>query len=180
VRRVVLALVVVLLAASTVLWGGGRPSPPHQPVTPTTRPGGRGPVNLDPARFSARIDHPYWPMTPGSRWVYRETDSQGSTQRVQVTVMKQTKRILGIKARVVHDVVTQGGRVQEESYDWYAQDAHGNLWHLGEDAWEYDNGKKTSTRGSWQAGVDGAHAGILLPAHPKPGMTSWREDDARC
>jgi hypothetical protein len=177
VRRLILALVVVLLAASTVVWGGGRPPPRDQPVTSTTRPGGRGPVNLDPTRFSARIDHPYWPMTPGSRWVYRETDGQGSTQRVQVTVTKRTKTILGIRARVVHDVVTQGGRVQEESYDWYAQDAHGNLWHLGEAAWEYDNGKKTSTKGSWQAGVAGAQAGILLPAHPRLGMASWHEDE---
>jgi hypothetical protein len=78
---------------------------------------------------------------------------------------------------VVHDLVTQGGQVQEESYDWYAQDAHGNLWHLGEAAWEYHNGKKTSTKGSWQAGMDGAHAGILLPAHPRPGMASWHEDE---
>jgi hypothetical protein len=177
VRRVLLALVVVLLAASTVVWSGARPPPRDQPITITTRPGGRGPVNLDPARFSARIDHPYWPMTPGSRWVYHETDGQGSTQRVQVTVTKRTKTILGIRARVVHDVVTQGGQVQEESYDWYAQDAHGNLWHLGEAAWEYHNGKKTSTKGSWQAGVDGAQPGILLPAHPRPGMASWHEDD---
>ena len=177
-RRVFLALVVVLLAASTVLWNGGRPPPRDEPVTTTTRPGGRGPVNLDPARFSARVDHPYWPMTPGSRWVYRETDSQGSTQQVQVTIMNKTKMILGIRARVVHDVVTQGGQVQEESYDWYAQDVHGNLWHLGEAAWEYHNGKKTSTKGSWQAGVDGAHAGILLPAHPKPGIASWHEDES--
>jgi hypothetical protein len=116
-------------------------------------------------------------MTPGSRWLYRETDSQGNTQRVQVTVTNKTKMILGIRARVVHDVVTQGGQVQEESYDWYAQDVHGNLWHLGEAAWEYDNGKKTSTKGSWQAGVDGAHAGILLPAHPRPGIASWHEDE---
>ena len=109
-RRVVLALVVVLLAASTVLWTGRRPPPrPDQPVTATTRPGGRGPVNLDPARFSARIDHPYWPMTPGSRWVYRETDAQGGTQRIQVTVLNKTKTILGIRARVVHDVVTHDG-----------------------------------------------------------------------
>jgi hypothetical protein len=177
VRRVLLALLVVLLATSTVLWTGGRPSPRDQPVTTTTRPGGRGPVNLDPARFSARIDHPYWPMTPGSRWVYRETDSQGGTQHVQVTVLNTTKLILGIRARVVHDVVTEGGQVQEESYDWYAQDAHGNLWHLGEAAWEYGNGKKTSTKGSWQAGVDGAQPGILLPAHPRPGMASWHEDE---
>src|SRR5919109_2751112 len=65
----------------------------------------------------------------------------------------------------------------EESYDWYAQDARGNLWHLGEAAWEYHDGKKTSTKGSWQAGVDGAQAGILLPAHPRPGLASWHEDE---
>jgi len=49
----------------------------------------------------------------------------------------------------------------------------------GEAAWEYDNGQRKSTKGSWQAGVDGAQPGILLPARPRPGMASWREDEAR-
>jgi hypothetical protein len=114
-------------------------------------------------------------MTPGSRWIYRETDGQGATQRVEVTVTGQTKTISGIQARVVHDVVTEDGQLVEDTYDWYAQDATGNIWYLGEDTKEYEHGKVTSTEGSWQAGVDGAQPGILLLADPKRAMEYRQE-----
>ena len=39
-------------------------------------------VVLDPADFSTRITNPWWPMRPGSRWVYRETAASGGRQRV--------------------------------------------------------------------------------------------------
>ena len=71
-------------------------------------------VDLDPADFTTRIDNPYWPMRPGSRWVYRETDPEGTKQRVVVTVTSRTKRIAnGITARIVHDAVTEGGKPVE-------------------------------------------------------------------
>jgi hypothetical protein len=128
------------------------------------------PAELDAGDFVARIDHPYWPMAPGSSWVYREDG-----QRVEVTVTDQTKEILGIPASVVHDVVTEDGELVEDTYDWYAQDKNGSLWYLGEATKEYENGKVKTTEGSWQAGVDGAEAGILLPAEPEVGMTYRQE-----
>jgi hypothetical protein len=70
----------------------------------------------------------------------------------------------------VHDVATSNGQVQEDTYDWYVQDDQGNVWYMGEDTKEYQNGKVTSTEGSWQGGVDGAQPGVLIPAHPNPRM----------
>lgn len=67
------------------------------------------------------------------------------------------------------------GHVVEDTYDWYAQDADGNIWYLGEDTKEYKNGKVATTEGSWQAGVDGAQPGIAVPADPEPGL-SYREE----
>jgi hypothetical protein len=47
-------------------------------------------------------------MRPGNRWVYRETDPDGTKQRVVVTVTDRTRLIAnGITARVVHDRVTE-------------------------------------------------------------------------
>jgi hypothetical protein len=132
-------------------------------------------VELDPADFTTRIDNPYWPMAPGSGWVYRETDPDGTEKRVEVTVTHRTKRVAGARARVVHDVVTQGGALVENTYDWYAQDRAGNVWYLGESTREYENGKVASTAGSWEAGVDGAQAGIVMPAEPRVGM-SYRQE----
>lgn len=161
--------------ASAVLLATGCGSGAEPEAKPPPLPQGSEPANLDPAAFTGRIDHPYWPMTPGSRWVYRETDSEGIEQRVEITVMQDTKRIAGIEATVVHDLVTENGQTKEDTYDWYAQDTSGNLWYLGEDTKEFENGKVVSTKGSWEAGVDGAHAGILLPGEPKVGMTYRQE-----
>jgi hypothetical protein len=139
-------------------------------------PQGAEHMELDPSEFTTEIDNPYWPMAVGSRWVYRETDSKGTVQKVVVTVTDRTKRIAnGIEARVVHDAVTEDGVPTEVTDDWYAQDADGNIWYLGEDTTEFENGKPVSSSGSFEAGVDGAEPGIAVPAEPESGMTYRQE-----
>jgi hypothetical protein len=139
-------------------------------------PQGSEPVKLDPAKFTTQIDNPYWPMKVGSRWTYRETDSEGTVQRVEVTVTNRTRKIAnGVTARVVRDVVTEKGVPVEVTDDWYAQDEAGNVWYLGEATTEYENGKPHSTKGSFEAGRDGAQAGVIMPANPKPGL-SYRQE----
>jgi hypothetical protein len=150
--------------------------PPRSATPSVALPEGSEPIELDPSLFAGvALDHPYWPMAPGSHWAYRETDGEGTEQQVEVTVTADTKEILGIPATVVHDVVNEDGQLVEDTLDWYAQDASGNLWYLGEDTKEYENGEVVSTEGSWQAGVDGAQAGIILPADPQVGMTYRQE-----
>src|SRR5215207_4976013 len=147
-------------------------------VAASQLPQGSERVSLDPADFSTAIDNRYWPMFPGSRWVYRET-SPGSTQRVVVTVTHMTKEIAnGVVARVVRDVVTEHGQPVEVTDDWYAQDSAGNVWYLGEKTAEYQNAKVTSTAGSFEAGVDGAQPGIIMPASPEDGMAYRQEYSA--
>jgi hypothetical protein len=138
-------------------------------------PQGSEPVELDPADFTSEIDNAWMPFRTGSRWVYRETDQEGAEQRVVVTVLDRTRRVLGIETRVVHDVVTEDGEIVEDTYDWYAQDADGNVWYFGEDTTEFEDGKPSTTAGSWEAGVDGAQPGILVPAEPEIGMTYRQE-----
>lgn len=139
-------------------------------------PRGAEAVRLDPADFTTTIDNPYWPMRPGTRWVYRETDPEGTKLRVTVTVTRMTKRIAnGVVARVVRDTVTENGVLVEDTFDWYAQDRVGNVWYLGEDTREYENGKFVSRAGSFEAGVDGAQAGIAMPARPRPGLRYRQE-----
>jgi hypothetical protein len=135
-------------------------------------------AGLAPSHFTTRIDNPYWPMRPGSRWVYRETAPGAEPQRIVVTVTNRTKLIAdGVTARVVTDVATEHGRPVEVTQDWYAQDDRGNVWYLGEDTTEYEHGKPASKAGSWEAGVDGAEPGVIMPARPRPGMT-YRQEHA--
>jgi hypothetical protein len=134
------------------------------------------PVHLNPADFSANIDNKRWPMTVGSKWVYRVVDtSDGSVKRQVIKVTEQTKMIAdGIEARVIKDVVTDHGKPVEVTDDWYAQDSKGNVWYFGEHTVAYEHGHPVDN-GSWEAGVDGAMPGVALPAKPKIGL-SYREE----
>jgi hypothetical protein len=142
---------------------------------PRPLPQGSDPVTLDPPDFVAQIDNAYLPFPRGARWVYRETDPRGSSQKVRVTVTTHAKQILGIDATVVHDVVTEKGHLVENTFDWYAQDTCGNVWYLGENTKEYENGNVVSTAGSWEAGVDGAQPGVVMPADRQVGL-SYRQE----
>jgi hypothetical protein len=159
-------------AAALALGVGG----PVAASSGASLPRGSEPVTLDPADFTTRIDNPFWPMRPGSRWVYRETAPDGTRQRVVVTVTRRTRLIAnGVTARVVHDVVTEGGEPVEVTDDWYAQDRAGNVWYLGEDTKEYEDGRVVSTAGSFEAGVEGAQAGVVMPARPRVGLRYRQE-----
>ena len=137
---------------------------------------GSEPVDLDATNFSADIDNRYWPMAPGTRWTYRETDGKGEKLKVVVTSTSETKGISnGITARVVRDTVTQDGELVEDTFDWYAQDRQGNVWYMGEKTAEFENGKVKTTAGSFEAGMGGALPGIIMPARPTDGMKYRQE-----
>ena len=115
-------------------------------------------------------------MSPGNRWVYDETDTEGTKERVVVEVTDKTKMIAnGIEARVVRDTISEDGVPVEVTDDWYAQDSDGNIWYLGEHVTNYVDGEAVDHEGSFEAGVNGAQAGIAMPADPKPGLTYRQE-----
>jgi hypothetical protein len=167
---------VALAAAGAPPAGGGGGGCGSAAGTPPARPPGAETVELDPADFTTDIDNPWWPMRPGTRWEYLETDLEGTRQKVVVTVTGRTYEISnGIEARVVRDVVTEAGEAVEKTDDWYAQDAEGNVWYLGEDTAEYEDGEVTTRAGSFEHGVDGAQGGIAMPARPDPGLAYRQE-----
>jgi len=130
--------------------------------------------SVDPADFTTKIDNKYFPLEPGTTFVYRgktEDASEGDT----VAVTSETRNIMGVECVVVDDRVTEDGELTEKTYDWYAQDEKGNVWYFGEDSKEYENGKVKSTEGSWEAGKDGAEPGIIMPANPNVGETYRQE-----
>jgi hypothetical protein len=130
--------------------------------------------SIDPADFTTRIDNKYFPLKPGTTFVY-EGRFQGATERDEMAVTHDTRRVMGVKCLVASDRVTEDGGLIEQTYDWYAQDDKGNVWYFGEDVTEYKNGKVTGHEGSWESGVDGAEPGIAMPADPKSGQTYRQE-----
>jgi hypothetical protein len=145
-------------------------------AAPVVDPGDAGEYRpeIDPARFVSTIDNPYLPLVPGSRWVY-EGESDGEMERVEVVVLDETRTVMGIEAVVVRDTVTVDGELVEDTRDWFAQDDAGTVWYLGEEVRDYENGELVGTGGSWEAGVDGALPGIVMPARPEVGAAYRQE-----
>ena len=127
------------------------------------------------AGFSPRVTNPWFPLKPGTVYVYRGV-KDGHASRDVVTVLHATKTIDGARCAAVLDRLYLDGRLEERTTDWYAQDAHGTVWYFGEATAELDaKGRVTSTEGSWQSGRDGAKAGVFMPAHPRVGQTARQE-----
>lgn len=142
--------------------------------------------DLDNFHSPLRIDNPWWPLKPGTRAVLHEfEDEECKTNDVIVT--RRAKRdfhgkYAGLAARVVIDRVwsdptCEGKRklLLEDTVDWFAQDDRGNVWYVGERTVEYeydDAGRRigSDTAGSWEAGRDGAKAGLVMLAHPFEGF----------
>ena len=164
----------IAVAISVGAWPGGITTA-GAGGCPVPLPQGSDPVTLDPADFVAEIDNPYLPMAPRTKWIYREIDTRGNKVKVRVVVKTTTKDIAGIDATVVHDVVSDNGELIENTFDWYAQDVCGNVWYLGENTREYENGQVVSTEGSWEHGVDGGQAGVVMPADPQVGLAYRQE-----
>jgi hypothetical protein len=129
---------------------------------------------IDPADFVDSIDNPYLPFGAGARWVY-EGESDGEIERIEVVVTDEHRTVMGVEVTVVRDTVSVDGELVEDTLDWFAQDREGNVWYFGEDSKEYEDGEVVSTEGSWEAGVDGALPGIVMPADPEVGFAYRQE-----
>lgn len=128
----------------------------------------RVPDGIDPGNFTSPAANPYYPLEPGMVSILRgEDQGQRFFERIKVTA--NTKVIQGVTTTVIRDRLWENGYLAEETLDWYAADNDGTVWYFGEDTATYDEqGNVLSTHGSWEAGVDGAVAGIIMPADPKP------------
>ena len=131
-------------------------------------PGSTAPPPRPPnSSFTARVDNPWFPLIPGSRWIYHGID-EGRPSREVVTVPHRTATIDGVKCAVVEDRLYVNGRLSERTTDWYTQDKQGNVWYFGENTATIDaSGKVRSTEGSWRAGVNGARPGLFMRLRPR-------------
>jgi len=175
-------LVIAFALIASFAAGCGSSSKSSQPTSKTTsttsaRPGsatvlapihGHYAPSIDPGNFVSTIDNPYFPLKPGTGFHFRGV--RGTTpQTDDEVVTSRTVKILGIPSVAVRDVVSQHGRPIERTSDYYAQDKQGNVWYMGEDAYELEHGRFAKASDSWRSGVNGAEPGIIMPAHPQPG-----------
>jgi hypothetical protein len=139
-------------------------------------PAGPAYAPLLPTAWAAAVTHPFFPLTPGTRWEYRAETDEG-TETIVVEVLSATRDVNGVAATVVRDRVYLEGSLIEDTYDWFAQDAAGNVWYLGEDTKEVENGQVVGTEGSWEWGRDGALPGVIMWADPSAHVgESYRQE----
>ena len=159
-----------------------------------------GPCELpdfDAGNFDEPVDNPYLPQSvtddPGTTYIY-EAEEEDGLIRDYIHFSTDIKEIMGVDCTVVYDVewiwIEDLGQwfKLEETWDWHAWDNFGNFWYFGEDTKEYlydDDWNLEdppyTTEGSWEAGVDGALPGIILPGEPEPGdcyQQEYYEDEA--
>jgi len=135
------------------------------------------PPDVNPDDFSSPpvIDNRYYPLVPGTVFVY-EGETDGVPTRTTVCVTQDTTTIEGVVTRVIHDQAFEwdGNKyvLVEDTFDWFAQDDSGNVWYFGEDTTELPSGSK---EGSWEAGVDDADAGFIMLADPQRGDRYYQE-----
>jgi hypothetical protein len=133
-------------------------APIHGPYSP----------KIDPANFVGAVTNPYLPYKPGTH-IHFEGVRGKTAQTDDEAVLHKHKRILGVRCTIVRDTVSEHGRPVERTFDWYAQDKQGNVWYMGEDSLELENGHFVRASDSWESGVKGAKPGIIMPGHPRAG-----------
>ncbi len=129
---------------------------------------------INPDDFSSTVDNKYFSLVPGKTFVYEGKTEEG-TERIEMYISHDKKMVMGVETIVVWDRVWLNDDLIEDTYDWYAQDKDGNVWYFGEDTKEMEAGKIVSTKGSWEAGVDGAQPGIAMKGTPKIGAVYKQE-----
>ncbi len=129
---------------------------------------------INPDDFVTVIDNPYMPLIPGTVTVYEGREEE-DVEKIIVEVTYDTRVVMGVTCTVVRDRVYENGELTEDTFDWFAQDIHGNVWYFGEISKEYDEGTLVSFEGSWESGKDGALPGIVMPANLKIGDAYYQE-----
>jgi len=132
------------------------------PVDPANFPSDPGPLN------------PYFPLEVGLTTRIIGLAPEGE-EVILVEVTDRKKLIQGVVTTVVRDRVWLDGELIEDTDDWFAQDRSGNVWYFGEDVKNYANGEIVDRHGSWESGVDGAMAGIVMHAVPRVGSIYRQE-----
>ena len=157
----VIALAMVLLAACS--------DSSEEDVIKISAEGPYAP-NISQTNFSRStvVDNPYFPLKPGTTSIYEGTEDDDKI-RVEEFVTDDTRLIMGVPCVVVRVTEWINGELVEDTLDWYAQDNDGNVWYFGEDSRDYEDGELVGTEGSWEAGVDGAKAGLIMKAEPRVG-----------
>jgi len=180
--RPLLAVALAATALSSAASGCGSDEPGPEPAARAASPPAKDALHTDydPIRFSdpTRIDNRWYPLAPGTQFVYEGRSDRGHGRlphRVVFTVTDLVKVIDGVRTVVLWDQDINAGRLLEAELAFHAQDDDGNVWNMGEYPEEREDGRVAGAPDTWIAGVAGASAGVLMRANPRLGTSSYRQ-----
>ena len=154
---------------------------------------------LEDCRFKTMGENPYFILRPGYRVVLETPEGEEEREKSVETVLRKTKRInldgRRIRTRVLEERAFEWEPGEEgEEGEWKTIEISLNyfaickktnaVYYFGE--WsrdcededgfdEDDNCEDESNDGSWEAGVDGAMPGLMMPGTPLLGAKYFQE-----
>ncbi|MCI0363442.1 MAG: hypothetical protein L0Y44_07985 [Phycisphaerales bacterium] len=124
--------------------------------------------------FDNQGGNPYFNITPGAFRRLEGIDDVGAFVELEITALDATKditfqapngEIMNVTARVVREKEWEDGALIEVSRNWFARcKATNDVFYFGEFVKIYEDGVVVSNEGSWEAGVDGAQPGVIMPS----------------
>ncbi|HUU05439.1 MAG TPA: hypothetical protein VMZ49_06110 [Patescibacteria group bacterium] len=120
--------------------------------------------HIIPLEFVQGVDNPYFPLHPGQTRNYMVTSGESAAE-MTVTATANNKLIMGVLCQGVQERLVADMRLFEDTWRWYAQDLHGNVWYFARETRKYDYDVVTEDW-SWQAGINGAKPGMVMVGRP--------------
>jgi hypothetical protein len=169
-RRCRVALSLIAVPVLSILALSSLPAANAQEATPT----------VDLSGLSPDVTNPFFPLASLRSTVLEgeEVDPEtGETiqTRVELTVLPETTTVAGVEVTVAEVKEYEDGELVEATLDYYAQDAEGTVYYLGERVDMYEGNTVISHQGTWLAGEGSNQPGVYMPAHPEAGQVFEQE-----
>jgi len=126
---------------------------------------------LENCTFSSVGMNRFFILEPGNQLVL-----ESRTEKVVITVLDQTRKIGGVKTRVVEEREEENGELKEVSRNFFAVcREHGDVFYFGEEVDIYEDGRIVKHSGQWRADEKNSRAGIIMPGTILLGARHYQE-----
>lgn len=164
------ALIVVAVTAAACGSSNGN----GEAAEGTTNTSGGSAAAPDPGDCTAEIDNPLVALSSIKSKIFEGTEKDPDTGQIILTrseqrTLEESDTIAGYPVTLVESEGFEDGAQVDKTVAYYTQCGDGTVWFVGEKVDEIEDGEVVNSD-QWEAGVDGAKAGLLMPADPKVGQ----------
>jgi len=131
--------------------------------------------DLENRDLTSKGRNKYFILEPGYQLVLEGKEGE-HTVKLVITVLAETKKIAGIKTRVMEERETVDGKLIEISRNFFAICKQTkSVFYFGEEVDIYKEGKIIAHEGAWIHGKNNARAGMMMPGEPMLGAKYYQE-----